>query len=57
MTHLQTELKQLKEATSEMMDLVKSQLEKSKEAFINFDTELAEEIIHHEKRINLQPRG
>ena len=52
MTHLQTELKQLKEATSEMMDLVKSQLEKSKEAFINFDTELAEEIIHHEKRIN-----
>lgn len=52
MTHLETELRQLRQAIIEMMILVKKQLEKSKEAFINMDTEIAQEIIHNETRIN-----
>lgn len=52
MTHLEAELEQLKEAILEMMVLAKVQLEKSKWAFLAKDTELAEEIIHNEKRMN-----
>ncbi|MEN8185973.1 MAG: phosphate signaling complex protein PhoU [Bacteroidota bacterium] len=52
MIHLDTELGQLKKAIIEMMDLVILQLEKSKEAYIGMDIELAEEIIHTEKRVN-----
>ena len=52
MIHLDTELGQLKTSIIDMMDLVILQLEKSKEAYIGFDTELAEEIIHTEKRVN-----
>ena len=52
MTHLETELLQLNQAIIEMMGLVKKQLEKSKEAFINMDTEIAQEIIHNENRVN-----
>lgn len=52
MIHLDTELGQLKLAIIEMMELVDHQLEKSKEAYINMDTDLAEEIIHTEKRVN-----
>jgi len=52
MTHLEAELEQLKEAILEMMVLAKIQLEKSKWAFLANDTELAEEIIHNEKRMN-----
>jgi phosphate transport system protein len=52
MTHLETELEQLKKIILEMMTLVKNQLEKSKYTFLNNDTELAEEIIHNEKRVD-----
>lgn len=52
MTHLEEKLGQLKHSVIEMMELVQNQLEKSKEAFLTMDTELAEEIIYTEKRIN-----
>ena len=52
MTHLDAELKILKEAILEMMALALVQLEKSKWAFVAHDAELAEEIIHNEKRMN-----
>lgn len=52
MTHLEEKLGQLKHSVIEMMELVEKQLEKSKEAFMTMDTELAEEIIYTEKRIN-----
>jgi len=52
MTQLKSELDYVKEILVEMMELVQTQLEKSKEAFINHDVELAEEIIHNELRIN-----
>ncbi len=52
MTHLEEELNTLKETVIEMLELVFNQLTKSKEAFLNYDTELAEEIIHNELRVN-----
>ncbi len=52
MTLLEIELKQLRQAIIEMMALAKKQLEKSKDAFVNMDTEIAQEIIHTEKRMN-----
>ena len=52
MMQLKSELEYVKEVLVEMMELVQSQLEKSKEAFFNHDVELAEEIIHNELRIN-----
>ena len=52
MTHLEAELKQLKEQVLDMMRLVRSQLTKSKDALVNMDTALAQEIIHVETRVN-----
>jgi len=52
MTHLDAELDQLRQAIHEMMVLAHSQLEKSKRAFLSFDKDLAQEIIHYEKRMN-----
>ncbi len=52
MTHLEEELNELKETVIEMMELVINQLSKSKEALMAYDTELAEEIIHNELRVN-----
>lgn len=52
MNHLEIELKQLNQAMIEMMQLVKKQVEKSKEAYLKMDTELAQEIIYTEKRVN-----
>lgn len=52
MTYLELEIKNLKESILEMMQLVHSQLEKSKVAFLEMDLDLAEEIIHSEKRVN-----
>ncbi len=52
MTQLQSELDYLKEILIEMMELVQCQLEKTREAFINHDVELAEEILHNEIRID-----
>lgn len=52
MTHLDAELQQLRESIMEAMLLAKSQLEKSKTAFLKKDEELAEDIIFHEKKMN-----
>ena len=52
MTHLETELIQLKNAVVEMLHLTKTQLEKSQEAFLNIDTGIAQEIVHNESRVN-----
>jgi len=52
MTHLEEELKQLKEAVIDMTGLAISQLQKAKEAYLKMDTEIAQEIIHNEKRMD-----
>lgn len=51
-THLDKELTMLKADLIEMMFLVLKQLEKSYKALLDFDKELAEEIIFNEKRVN-----
>lgn len=52
MTHLETELKLLKESIIEMAELALSQLEKAREAYLNMDVDLAAEIIQYETRMN-----
>ena len=52
MTHLETELKQLKSELISMWALVSSQMKKSFEALVNNDKELASEVVITEKRIN-----
>lgn len=52
MTHLDVELKQIKDQVIEMMDLVKSQLAKGKEAVLTFDKDLVHEINANENRVN-----
>lgn len=52
MSHLDTELRLLNEDLLEMMYLVKSQLKKGQEAFMNFDEELAHEIMVNERRVD-----
>lgn len=52
MTHLDTELKNLKAELIEMFVLVKNQLEKSKESLIRLDKDLAREVLINEKRVN-----
>src|SRR5688572_25526410 len=52
MSHLDIELKQLKEEAVEMFDLVTSQIRKSNEALLGFDRELAREVNFNEKRVN-----
>ena len=52
MKHTEKELQALKEEVSQMWKLVISQLEKSKQAFLNGDIELAREIASREKRVN-----
>jgi phosphate transport system protein len=52
MTHLEGELQRLKDQIIDMMYLVRNQLLKAKEAFINLDKDLAREIIHYETRVN-----
>ena len=42
----------LKQAGFEMLILCKSQLAKAKEAFVNHDSDLAEEVIYTEARVN-----
>jgi phosphate transport system protein len=52
MTHLDVELKRLKDEKVEMFDLVISQLRKAKSAFMNMDNALAREVNFNEKRVN-----
>jgi phosphate transport system protein len=52
MKHTEQELQALKEEVSQMWKLVLSQLEKSKQAFLNSDIELAREIVSREKRVD-----
>lgn len=52
MKHIEKELLSLKDEVFQMWKLVLSQLEKSKQAFLNKDLELAREIISREKRVN-----
>jgi len=52
MTHLETELKQLKADIAEMWTLVINQLSKSKETLEHFDKELACEVLAGEKQVD-----
>lgn len=52
MTHLDTELQQLKAEVTEMWKLVILQLKKTHEALISFDKDLAREVASNEKRVN-----
>lgn len=52
MTHLDTELHLLREEIIEMHRMVRTQLVKCKTALMNFDRDLAKEIIATEKRVN-----
>lgn len=52
MTQIETELKALREEVISMFDLVHSQLEKSLSALINFDKDLAHEVVSIERRVN-----
>jgi phosphate transport system protein len=52
MTHLDSELEQIKQQVIEMMDLVKSQLAKGKDAVLTFDKDLVHEINANENRVN-----
>lgn len=51
-THLESELEKLKGSVLEMMQLVNSQLAKTRTAFMKFDPEIAQEVIHNEQRVN-----
>ncbi len=52
MKHTEKELTALKEEVTKMWVLVLSQLEKSKQALLNNDIELAREVVSREKRVN-----
>ncbi len=52
MTHLDTELQQLKAELVSMWLLVISQLQKTHDALISFDRQLAHDVIANEKRVN-----
>ncbi len=51
-THLESELNKIQEATLEMMHVVKNQLQKGREALLTSNRELALEVMHNEKRVN-----
>lgn len=52
MTHLEEELSMLKSEITEMWQMVISQLRKTREAMLEFDKDLAREVVSTEKRIN-----
>jgi phosphate transport system protein len=52
MTHLEEELGMLKSDITEMWQMVISQVRKTREALIEFDKDLAREVVSAEKRIN-----
>jgi phosphate transport system protein len=53
MKHTEKELAAIKDEVSQMWRLVLSQLEKTKQAVLTNDVELAREVISREKRVNL----
>jgi len=52
MTHLDIELKRLKEENLEMFELVMSQLAKGRDSLLNYDKAQAREVNFNEKRVN-----
>lgn len=52
MSHIDTELSFLSNDIQELMYLVKTQLEKGRNALMRFDEELAHEIVANEKRVD-----
>lgn len=52
MRHIENELQQLKGELNDMWNLVTSQVEKSKQAFLTNDIELAREVASREKRVD-----
>ncbi|MGI8600583.1 MAG: phosphate signaling complex protein PhoU [Chitinophagaceae bacterium] len=52
MTHLQEELKSLRESLTDMADLVQKQIKKSICSLIDKDEDLANEVLFNEKRVN-----
>ena len=52
MTHLDIEIKRLKDEAVEMFELVTSQLRKSRTALLSFDKDMASEVTFNEKRVN-----
>src|SRR3954447_3245174 len=52
MSQLQNELKSVKDEVIEMWNLVQSQLLKALSSLLNFDKDLAREIVMIEKRVN-----
>ena len=52
MTQLEVELQQLRDEVKNMWHLVDSQLQKARKALINFDKDLAREVVIKEKRVN-----
>lgn len=52
MINLENYKEHLNQAGLEMLKLCKSQITKSKEAFVTHDSDLAEEVIHTENRVN-----
>ncbi|HLK29708.1 MAG TPA: phosphate signaling complex protein PhoU [Puia sp.] len=52
MTQVETELQLLKKEVINMWDLVRTQLVKAKDAMLNFDKDLAREVVLKERRVN-----
>lgn len=52
MTHLEIEIRELRNVTIEMFNLVVSQLRKSQQSLFNMDSELAREVNFNERRVN-----
>src|SRR3569833_4162332 len=52
MTPIETEITALKTEVVNMWILVQSQLNKAKESMLNFDKDLAREVVMKEKRVN-----
>ena len=53
MKHTEKELLSIKDEVSQMWKLVLSQIQKSKQAFLNHDVELAKEVASREKRVDV----
>ncbi len=51
-THLTQEMEELKEEIMNMMSLVSKQFDKSREAILQFDKDLAHEVIFNDKRVD-----